>query len=468
MELEHDFTVPVPVDQAWQVLLDIERIAPCMPGATLDSIEGDEFTGALKVKLGAMTITYKGSARIASRDETARTVTIEGMGKESRGSGTASASVEAHLTDEDGQTRVTVHTKLNVTGRPAQFGRNILAEVGGKVISRFADNLAAELAREESPAAAEPKIETPGDKAAPATESAPPQPEQAQPTSGNGEARPTGTPQPGQAGPPSDNGKTQPAAERPQPEQAKPTSGNGETRPTTDTPQPGPAEPPSDNGKTQPAADTPQPEQAKPTSGNGEAQPAAEPPQPEQAEATSGDAKRRPAAEPPQPEQAGPPADSEKTQPAAEPPQPEQAAPTSGDEKSRSAVEPQIAPAESEPGDGTPQADLGSPAEEAQPAPRDDGTPSAGVPGEPQVAPAEPVGGHSRPRYPDVRDSEQNPPGDGEATPRAPGRYRRPSEDAIDLLEFAGPSLAKRVVPVLAGVAAAWTFWWLMRRSRRR
>jgi carbon monoxide dehydrogenase subunit G len=156
MELEHDFTVPVPVDQAWGVLLDVERIAPCMPGATLDSIDGDEFTGRLKVRLGAMTITYRGAARITARDEKTHTVTIEGSGKEARGSGTANATVRATLHDEDGQTRVTVHTTLNVTGRPAQFGRNILSEVGGRLIGRFAGNLADEITREEAPAQPEP------------------------------------------------------------------------------------------------------------------------------------------------------------------------------------------------------------------------------------------------------------------------------------------------------------------------
>jgi carbon monoxide dehydrogenase subunit G len=153
MDLEHEFAVPVPVDQAWPVLLDVERIAPCMPGATLDTVDGDEFTGRLKVKLGAMTITYKGAARIASRDESAHIVTIEGTGKEARGSGTASATVQAQLHPEGEQTRVTVHTKLNITGRPAQFGRNIMAEVGGKLIGRFAGNLAKEIASPAGPAA---------------------------------------------------------------------------------------------------------------------------------------------------------------------------------------------------------------------------------------------------------------------------------------------------------------------------
>jgi carbon monoxide dehydrogenase subunit G len=177
MELDHEFTVPVPVDQAWQVLLDVERIAPCMPGAALDSVDGDEFSGRLKVKLGAMTITYKGSARIAARDEDAHTVTIEGMGKESRGSGTASATVQAQLHADGDRTRVTVHTKLNITGRPAQFGRNIMAEVGGKLIGRFADNLAAEITSPSSaaePEAAQPEAEA-GSEQEPAT-----------PASGNG------------------------------------------------------------------------------------------------------------------------------------------------------------------------------------------------------------------------------------------------------------------------------------------
>jgi carbon monoxide dehydrogenase subunit G len=149
MELDHEFTVPVPVDHAWAVLLDVERVAPCMPGATLDSIDGDEFSGRLKVKLGAMTITYKGNARIAAKDEASRTVTMEGSGKESRGAGTAAATVQARLHDEGDITRVAVHTKLNVTGRPAQFGRNILSEVGGKLIGRFADALHEEIVRSE-------------------------------------------------------------------------------------------------------------------------------------------------------------------------------------------------------------------------------------------------------------------------------------------------------------------------------
>ncbi|MFB4305793.1 SRPBCC family protein [Actinomadura sp. GTD37] len=156
MELDHDFTVPVPVDQAWSVLLDVERVAACMPGAALDSVEGEEYSGRMKVKVGAMTITYRGTARIVSADESARVVTLEASAKEARGSGTASATVQARLhAQDDGTTRVTVHTKLNVTGRPAQFGRNILSEVGSKIISRFAKALATEL---EAPGEAAPAV----------------------------------------------------------------------------------------------------------------------------------------------------------------------------------------------------------------------------------------------------------------------------------------------------------------------
>ncbi|MFI0357664.1 SRPBCC family protein [Actinomadura sp. 9N407] len=166
MELDHEFTVPVPVDQAWSVLLDVERVASCMPGATLDSVDGDEYAGRMKVKVGAMTITYRGTARITSADESARTVTLEASAKEARGSGTASATVVSQLHDEGDSTRVTVHTKLNVTGRPAQFGRNILSEVGGKLVSRFATSLAEELESPEStgPAPADP---APADAATP-------------------------------------------------------------------------------------------------------------------------------------------------------------------------------------------------------------------------------------------------------------------------------------------------------------
>jgi carbon monoxide dehydrogenase subunit G len=154
MELEHSFTVPVSEDRAWDVLLDVERVAPCMPGATLDSVDGDEIKGRIKVKVGPIAMTYAGTARFTERDRHAHVITLEAAGKETRGAGTASATVRSMLEGRDGQTHVVVHTTLNVTGRPAQFGRGVMAEVGGKLIGIFASNLADMLASEPAAPAA--------------------------------------------------------------------------------------------------------------------------------------------------------------------------------------------------------------------------------------------------------------------------------------------------------------------------
>lgn len=159
MQMEHEFTVPVPVDQAWPVLLDVERVAPCMPGATLDSVDGDAFTGRLKVKVGPITVTYRGNASFSEKDEATHTVVLEASGKEARGSGTASATVQAALSGlpgSDGQTKVEVRTTFNVTGRPAQFGRGVLSDVGGRLIDRFAERLAGQLGAGDGDQGAEP------------------------------------------------------------------------------------------------------------------------------------------------------------------------------------------------------------------------------------------------------------------------------------------------------------------------
>ncbi len=148
MELEHSFTVPVPEERAWEVLLDVKRVAPCMPGATLDSVEGDDIKGRIKVKVGPIAMTYAGTAKFTERDPHAHVITLEASGKETRGAGTASATVRSMLDGDGDQTHVVVHTTLNVTGRPAQFGRGVMAEVGGKLIGIFAANLADMLAAE--------------------------------------------------------------------------------------------------------------------------------------------------------------------------------------------------------------------------------------------------------------------------------------------------------------------------------
>jgi carbon monoxide dehydrogenase subunit G len=164
MELEHSFTVPVPADQAWDVLLDVERVAPCMPGATIDSVEGDEIKGRIKVKLGPVSMTYAGTAQITERDPDAGVVTLEASGKETRGAGTAAATIRSELHDQGGQTEVTVHTSLNVTGRPAQFGRGMMADVSAKLIGVFASNLAAMLATGNG-SAPEPAVPEPAAQA---------------------------------------------------------------------------------------------------------------------------------------------------------------------------------------------------------------------------------------------------------------------------------------------------------------
>ncbi|HEY6296762.1 MAG TPA: SRPBCC family protein [Streptosporangiaceae bacterium] len=150
MELDNSFSVPVPPEEAWDVLLDVKRIAPCMPGATVDAVEGDVVNGHIKVKVGPVSLTYRGTATFTERDADARTMMIEASGKETRGAGTASATVRASLEpDAEGHgTRVTMHTTMNVTGRPAQFGRGVMVEVGGKLVDQFAANLATLLGEE--------------------------------------------------------------------------------------------------------------------------------------------------------------------------------------------------------------------------------------------------------------------------------------------------------------------------------
>jgi uncharacterized protein len=159
IELDNSFTVPVPPEQAWDVLLDVERIAPCMPGASVTSVEGDEIAGQVKVKLGPLSLSYKGTAKFIEKDPASHTIAIEATGKETRGAGTASATVHASLKPDDaeGQTTVSIHTSLNVTGRPAQFGRSLLPEVSGKLIDQFAANLAALIGSTSSSAEAEPE-----------------------------------------------------------------------------------------------------------------------------------------------------------------------------------------------------------------------------------------------------------------------------------------------------------------------
>lgn len=142
MELENSFIVPSDLDTAWQTLLDVEAIAPCMPGATLETFTGDSFTATVKVKLGPVIQNFKGEGEFTSKDEATRTVVIKATGKEMKGGGTASANITAKLTAVSAnETRADVVTDLTITGRVAQFGKGVIADVSKVLIGQFSDNL---------------------------------------------------------------------------------------------------------------------------------------------------------------------------------------------------------------------------------------------------------------------------------------------------------------------------------------
>lgn len=143
MHLTNEFDVGLPVEEAWEVLTDIERIAPCLPGAQLTEVEGDEYRGTVKVKLGAITAQYKGAAHLAVLDPDARRAVLEASGRDTRGAGNASATITAVLVPAGDGTKVTLTTELKVTGKVAQFGRGVMADVSAKLLGQFVENLEA-------------------------------------------------------------------------------------------------------------------------------------------------------------------------------------------------------------------------------------------------------------------------------------------------------------------------------------
>ena len=145
MELRNSFVVPAPIDEAWNVLLDAERIAPCMPGATLEKVDGDDINGTIVVRIGPITVRYRGTIRFVETDVDAHRAVLEAVAKDTKGNGTARAKITATLSPGDNQTAVDVVTDLDITGKPAQFGRGVLAEVSKKIMNQFAENLAAEI-----------------------------------------------------------------------------------------------------------------------------------------------------------------------------------------------------------------------------------------------------------------------------------------------------------------------------------
>jgi carbon monoxide dehydrogenase subunit G len=169
MNLENQFRVDVPVETAWAVLLDLERIAPCMPGAQLQEVEGDEYRGIVKVKVGPITAQYKGAAQFTEVDEAAHRAVIKANGRDTRGQGNASATVTAQLTPNDGGTLVQLTTDLTVTGKVAQFGRGVMADVSSKLLGQFVECLESDVLAGSAPTPSEPS-----DEPAPAPAAAPP------------------------------------------------------------------------------------------------------------------------------------------------------------------------------------------------------------------------------------------------------------------------------------------------------
>ena len=151
MELDHHFTVPASIEETWAAFNDPERVAPCFPGATLISVNGDEFTGSAKIKLGPIALQYNGVGTYVQRDESAHRVVIVAKGKDKRGNGTANATVTAQFTPDGGGTVAHVTTDLAVTGKPAQFGRGVMQDVSDSLLQQFVACLQTTLGAPKAP-----------------------------------------------------------------------------------------------------------------------------------------------------------------------------------------------------------------------------------------------------------------------------------------------------------------------------
>jgi carbon monoxide dehydrogenase subunit G len=173
MDMTNEFRVATTADRAWSVLTDVEKIAPCLPGAELQEVEGDEYRGVVKVKVGPITAQYKGKATFVERDDAAHRAVLRAEGRDTRGQGNASATITATLEPDGDETVVRVSTDLHITGKVAQFGRGVLADVSAKLMQQFADNLQRDVLSE--PAAATPQ-ETNGANGATASATPPPPP----------------------------------------------------------------------------------------------------------------------------------------------------------------------------------------------------------------------------------------------------------------------------------------------------
>ena len=188
MELTNEFTVPVPVERAWEVLTDVELIAPCLPGAQLQEVEGDEYRGIVKVKVGPITAQYKGAATFQEQDEAARRLVLKAEGRDTRGQGSASALITVNMQEQAGSTHVTVDTDLTIKGKVAQFGRGMIADVSAKLLTQFVECLEGKL---DAPAGASATDSAPASAPAPTEAAVVPDPDA---VSSQGAAAPSGEP----------------------------------------------------------------------------------------------------------------------------------------------------------------------------------------------------------------------------------------------------------------------------------
>jgi hypothetical protein len=162
MEIADNFRVSTPIGDTWKVLLDIEGIAPCLPGAQLQEVDGNQYRGVVKVKVGPITAQYKGTATLVDVDEAAHRILIEAAGRDTRGQGNATASIEVTMNADGEGTRVEVVTDLAITGKVAQFGRGVLDDVSAKLLRQFVENLERDVLTSVGPGAGGPDAVSPG------------------------------------------------------------------------------------------------------------------------------------------------------------------------------------------------------------------------------------------------------------------------------------------------------------------
>ncbi|CAN5769224.1 hypothetical protein BH23ACT11_BH23ACT11_17440 [soil metagenome] len=157
MKLQNEFTVDAPVEEAWQVMLDLERVTPCLPGAILTEQEGDQYKGKMTVRLGPVKQEYNGTVKFEATDEDNHRAVLRADGKDQRGQGTASATITSTMSEANGGTKVKVDTEMQLTGRAAQFGRGVQQDVAAKLLTQFADCLEKEILGENVQEEEEPE-----------------------------------------------------------------------------------------------------------------------------------------------------------------------------------------------------------------------------------------------------------------------------------------------------------------------